>query len=58
MNKVDLISAMAEKSGMTKRIQRKLLCLYGDSGRNSRKKDKVQLVGFALEGREKCQKRS
>lgn len=47
MNKADLVSAMAEKSGLTKKDAEKALNAFIDSVTEAlSKKDKVQLVGF------------
>ncbi|MGB9813777.1 MAG: HU family DNA-binding protein [Thermovenabulum sp.] len=47
MNKADLVSAMAEKSGLTKKDAEKALNAFIDSVTEAlAKKDKVQLVGF------------
>ncbi|KYO67370.1 MULTISPECIES: HU family DNA-binding protein [Thermovenabulum] len=47
MNKADLVSAMAEKSGLTKKDAEKALNAFIDSVMEAlSKKDKVQLVGF------------
>jgi len=47
VNKADLVSAMAEKSGLTKKDAEKALNAFIDSVTEAlAKKDKVQLVGF------------
>jgi len=47
VNKADLVSAMAEKSGLTKKDAEKALNAFIDSVMEAlSKKDKVQLVGF------------
>lgn len=47
MNKADLISAMAEKSGMTKKDSEKALNAFMETVEETLvKRDKVQLVGF------------
>lgn len=47
MNKADLISMMAEKSGLTKKDAEKALKAFVDSVQEAlAKNDKVQLVGF------------
>lgn len=47
MNKAELISAMAEKSGMTKKDSEKALNAFVESVEEALvKRDKVQLVGF------------
>jgi DNA-binding protein HU-beta len=47
VNKAELISAMAEKSGMTKKDSEKALNAFVESVEEALvKRDKVQLVGF------------
>ena len=47
MNKADLISMMAEKSGMTKKDSEKSLNAFIETVEEALvKRDKVQLVGF------------
>ncbi|MDD4569386.1 MAG: HU family DNA-binding protein [Tepidanaerobacteraceae bacterium] len=47
MNKADLISVMAEKSGMTKKDSEKALNAFIETVEEALvKRDKVQLVGF------------
>ena len=47
MNKADLISAMAEKSGMTKKDSEKALNAFMETVEEALvKRDKVQLLGF------------
>lgn len=47
MNKADLITSMAEKSGLTKKDAEKALKSFMDSVEEAlEKNDKVQLVGF------------
>lgn len=47
MNKTDLIAAMVEKSGLTKKDAEKALNAFVESVEGALKKgDKVQLVGF------------
>jgi len=47
MNKTELINAIAEKSGLSKKDSEKALCAAVDSVKEALKKgDKVQLIGF------------
>ena len=47
MNKTELVAAMAEKSGLTKKDAEKALTAFLESVEEALKKDdKVQLVGF------------
>ncbi|KRQ86682.1 DNA-binding protein HU [Caloramator mitchellensis] len=59
MNKADLISMMAEKSGLTKKDAEKALKAFVDSVQEAlAKNDKVQLVGFGtFEVRERAERK-
>ena len=47
MNKTELVAAIAEKSGLTKKDSEKALAAFTESVEDALKKgDKVQLVGF------------
>ena len=47
MNKTELVAAIAEKSGLTKKDAEKALAAFTESVEDALKKgDKVQLVGF------------
>lgn len=58
MNKTDLISAMAEKSGLTKKDAEKALNAFVDAVTEALSNgDKVQLVGFgSFEVRERAER--
>ena len=58
MNKTDLISAMAEKSGLTKKDAEKALNAFEDAVTEALSKgEKVQLVGFgSFEVRERAER--
>jgi len=58
MNKTDLISAMAEKSGLTKKDAEKALNAFVDAVTEALSKgEKVQLVGFgSFEVRERAER--
>ncbi|WP_039765984.1 MULTISPECIES: HU family DNA-binding protein [unclassified Caldicellulosiruptor] len=58
MNKTDLVSAMAEKSGLTKKDAEKALNAFVDAVTEALSKgEKVQLVGFgSFEVRERAER--